>query len=80
MQKITAVITARQLRLSKAASKPYLWRWISIFAAGWIVIADLFMAIWSVRNGLDDLRQQRTESELTLDLLETKTNGLTLEN
>ncbi|MDD0751175.1 cryptic plasmid protein B, partial [Shigella sonnei] len=31
-------------------------------------------------NELDDLKQQRAEAERTLDLLETKTKGLTLEN
>ncbi|TVO50219.1 cryptic plasmid protein B, partial [Salmonella enterica subsp. enterica serovar Agona] len=49
-------------------------------AAGLIVIAGLFIAIWSVKNELDDLKQQRAEAERTLDLLETKTKGLTLEN
>jgi hypothetical protein len=80
-QKITADINARQLRMSKAVFKPYLWSLLGIFpAAGLIVIAGLFIAIWSVKNELDDLKQQRAEAERTLDLLETKTKGLTLEN
>ncbi|EGU7564467.1 TPA: cryptic plasmid protein B, partial [Salmonella enterica] len=79
-QKITADINARQLRMSKAVFKPYLWSLLGISAAGLIVIAGLFIAIWSVKNELDDLKQQRAEAERTLDLLETKTKGLTLEN
>ncbi|EPI6183796.1 MbeB family mobilization protein [Neisseria gonorrhoeae] len=80
-QKITADINARQLRMSKAVFKPYLWSFLlGISAAGLIVIAGLFIAIWSVKNELDDLKQQRAEAERTLDLLETKTKGLTLEN
>ncbi|HFC3197394.1 TPA: MbeB family mobilization protein [Neisseria gonorrhoeae] len=79
-QKITADINARQLRMSKAIFKPYLWSLLGISAAGLIVIAGLFIAIWSVKNELDDLKQQRAEAERTLDLLETKTKGLTLEN
>lgn len=79
-QKITADINARQLRMSKAVFKPYLWSLLGISAAGLIVISGLFIAIWSVKNELDDLKQQRAEAERTLDLLETKTKGLTLEN
>ncbi|ENV9465687.1 cryptic plasmid protein B [Neisseria gonorrhoeae] len=79
-QKITADINARQLRMSKAVFKPYLWSLLGISAAGLIVIAGLFIVIWSVKNELDDLKQQRAEAERTLDLLETKTKGLTLEN
>ncbi|HGP7456879.1 MbeB family mobilization protein [Neisseria gonorrhoeae] len=79
-QKITADINARQLRMSKAVFKPYLWSLLGISAAGLIVIAGLFIAIWSVKNELDDLKQQRAEAERTLDRLETKTKGLTLEN
>lgn len=79
-QKITADINARQLRMSKAVFKPYLWSLLGISAAGLIVIAGLFIAIWSVKNELDDLKQQRAEAERTLDLLETKIKGLTLEN
>ncbi|HGN6313516.1 TPA: MbeB family mobilization protein [Neisseria gonorrhoeae] len=79
-QKITADINARQLRMSKTVFKPYLWSLLGISAAGLIVIAGLFIAIWSVKNELDDLKQQRAEAERTLDLLETKTKGLTLEN
>ncbi len=79
-QKITADINARQLRMSKAVFKPYLWSLLGISAAGLIVIARLFIAIWIVKNELDDLKQQRAEAERTLDLLETKTKGLTLEN
>ncbi|WP_347083984.1 hypothetical protein, partial [Escherichia coli] len=66
--------------MSKAVFKPYLWSLLGISAAGLIVIAGLFIAIWSVKNELDDLKQQRAEAERTLDLLETKTKGLTLEN
>ncbi|EPI4263124.1 MbeB family mobilization protein [Neisseria gonorrhoeae] len=73
-------LNARQLRMSKAVFKPYLWSLLGISAAGLIVIAGLFIAIWSVKNELDDLKQQRAEAERTLDLLETKTKGLTLEN
>ncbi|WP_197313170.1 MbeB family mobilization protein [Listeria monocytogenes] len=79
-QKITADINARQLRMSKAVFKPYLWSLLGISAAGLIVIAGLFIAMWSVKNELDDLKQQKAEAERTLDLLETKTKGLTLEN
>ncbi|WP_283957047.1 MbeB family mobilization protein, partial [Neisseria gonorrhoeae] len=75
-QKITADINARQLRMSKAVFKPYLWSLLGISAVGLIVIAGLFIAIWSVKNELDDLKQQRAEAERTLDLLETKTKGL----
>ncbi len=79
-QKIAANISAQQIRMSKAVFKPYLWSLLGISAAGLIVIAGLFIAIWSVKNELDDLKQQRAEAERTLDLLETKTKGLTLEN
>ncbi len=79
-QKITADINARQLRMSKAVFKPYVGSSLGISAAGLIVIAGLFIAIWSVKNELDDLKHQRAEAERTLDLLETKTKGLTLEN
>nr|WP_258954886.1 MbeB family mobilization protein [Cobetia marina] len=44
-QKITADINARQLRMSKAVFKPYLWSLLGISAAGLIVIAGLFIAI-----------------------------------
>ncbi|PPZ57679.1 MbeB family mobilization protein, partial [Neisseria gonorrhoeae] len=75
-QKITADINARQLRLSKAVFKPYLRSLLGISAAGLIVIAGRFIAIWSLKNELDDLKQQRAEAELNLDLLETKPKGL----
>lgn len=79
-QKITADINAQQLRMSKAVFKPYLWSLIGISAAGLIVIAGLFIAIWSVRNELDDLKQQREEAQKSLDILNTKTKGVLLEN
>ncbi len=66
--------------MSKAVFKPYLWSLLGISSAGLIVIARLFIAVWSVKNELDDLKQQRAEAERTLDQLETKTKGLTLEN
>ncbi len=59
---------------------PYLWSLLGLSAAGLIVIAGRFIAIWSVKNELYDLKQQRAEAECTLDLLETKTKGLRLEN
>ncbi|WP_304711367.1 MbeB family mobilization protein, partial [Neisseria viridiae] len=70
-QKITADINAQQLRMSKAVFKPYQWSLVGILAAGLIVILGLFIAIWSVKNELGDLKQQRAEAERTLDLLET---------
>ncbi len=40
-QKITADINARQLRMSKAAFKPYLWSMLGISATWMIVITGL---------------------------------------
>ena len=79
-QKITADIHAQQLRMSKAVLKPYLWSLLGISATGLIVAAILLIVILSLNSELDDLKQQRAEAERTLDLLNTKTKGLTLEN
>ncbi len=53
---------------------------LSISGAGWMVIAWLFIAIWSGKNELDDLKQQKAEAERTLDQLETKTKGAATEH
>ncbi|TSF93926.1 cryptic plasmid protein B, partial [Salmonella enterica subsp. enterica serovar Muenchen] len=75
-QKITADINARQLRMSKAVFKPYLWSLLGIKEEGLIVIEGMLIAIWRVKNEMDELKQQRAEEERILDLLETKTKGL----
>ncbi|WP_242060268.1 MbeB family mobilization protein, partial [Listeria monocytogenes] len=75
-QKITADINARQLRMSKAVFKPYLWSLLGISAAGLIVIAGLFIAIWIVNKQKAAYEQLRALAGPALCLPATKTHRL----
>lgn len=79
-QRITADINAQQLRMSKAVFKPYVWSLIAISAAGLLIVMLLLVAIARLRSDIDDLKQQRAEEQKSLDILNTKTKGVLLEN
>ncbi len=61
--------------MSKAVFKLYLWSLRGTASAALIVIAGLFIAVWSILHELEDVKQQGEEAGQRQDRLETNAIG-----